>query len=214
MNKIKVMNEQSLKTKSTSGGWIRTSDGREILVSDDQSANVTSSWGEAGGTGTYGYIYDADGKSIGLNEDAYKAISGAGGADSLQYGKDLGINAGGTGTFGAIDDGSGGFIGLDEASYKSITDAGGAGGLKTYKLGTGEGELGWDSMKGKGGLALGVANTGLGLMNFLDSKKTAGIQRDLMKQQLASNAETMAQKRADRANINAAFNSGGQGLKI
>jgi hypothetical protein len=72
----------------------------------------------------------------------------------------------------------------------------------------------WTSMQGKGGLALGVANTGLGLMNFLNSKKTAGIQRDLMKQQLASNAETMAQKRADRANINAAFNSGGQGLKI
>ena len=69
--------------------------------------------------------------------------------------------------------------------------------------------LGWDSMKGKGGLALGGAQFGLGLAGFLDQKKTAKLQRDLMSQQLASNTETLANKRADRAHAQKVFSGGG-----
>lgn len=146
MNKIKVMHEQSLKTKSMSG------EDSMFLTNDQKVANWNA------------YV------------DAKRAVgqTGQGMADPSVFGLESG--------------------GLNPTTPTVNT--------------------GWDSMQGKGGLALGVANTGLGLMNFFDSKKTAKIQRDLMKQQLASNTETMAQKRADRANINAAFNSGGQGLKI
>lgn len=66
----------------------------------------------------------------------------------------------------------------------------------------------WGSMKGAGGVALGAANFGLGLAGFLDQKKTAKLQRGLMQQQLASNEETMANKREDRAHLKNVFGGG------
>jgi len=62
------------------------------------------------------------------------------------------------------------------------------------------------SMSGVGGLALGVGQLGLGLMSYLDNKKTADKQRALMDQQYANNDYAMRKTRADNQHILNVFN--------
>lgn len=176
----------------------------------DTANNVATPMNSGRGLGAdaFGYVQDGNGGFTELNKVEYDAINSAGGAGDLKYGQYLGDNAGGTGTFGYIQDGNGGMIGLDANAYNAIKDAGGAGDLKYGAIGESASDTGWDSMKGKGGLALGGLNFGLGLAGFLDQKKTAKLQRGLMQQQLASNTETMANKRADRAHIKSVFGGG------
>ena len=65
--------------------------------------------------------------------------------------------------------------------------------------------LGNWGMGGYGGAALGAGQLGLGLASFMDTRKTAGKQRELMDQQLQSNQYLMDKKRADAASLSRAF---------
>ena len=60
-------------------------------------------------------------------------------------------------------------------------------------------------MKGLGGTALGAGQLGLGVMGYLEDKKTAKLQRELMGQQVASNATTAQNRALDRASLKQAF---------
>ena len=51
-------------------------------------------------------------------------------------------------------------------------------------------ETGW-GMDGYGGVALGVGQLGLGIASFIDNQKTAEAQRDLLKQQISTNASEL-----------------------
>ena len=50
-----------------------------------------------------------------------------------------------------------------------------------------------------GNLGLGVGQLGLGLASYFENKKTADAQRKLLGQQYASNAEAIADRRANKA---------------
>jgi hypothetical protein len=63
-------------------------------------------------------------------------------------------------------------------------------------------------MGGYGGMALGVGQLGLGVMSYLDQKKTADKNRALMDQQLASNRELLETRRNRAKDISAAFGGG------
>lgn len=65
---------------------------------------------------------------------------------------------------------------------------------------------GGDLLKG----AMGVGQLGLGVASFLDQKKTAGKQRELMNQQIGQNKFLLDQARGRQADIGKAF--GGSGL--
>ena len=53
-------------------------------------------------------------------------------------------------------------------------------------------------MNGMGGVALGAGQLGLGLLGYLDNKKTSGLQRDLLQQQYNTNASELAHTQAAR----------------
>lgn len=65
---------------------------------------------------------------------------------------------------------------------------------------------GGDLLKG----AMGVGQLGLGVLSYLDQKKTAGKQRELMGQQIAQNKFLLDQAKGRQADISKAF--GGSGL--
>lgn len=52
---------------------------------------------------------------------------------------------------------------------------------------------------------LAVGQLGLGVASFLDSKKTAGLNRDLMNQNLANNAYLMKKGKEDSAHLTSVF---------
>ena len=60
-------------------------------------------------------------------------------------------------------------------------------------------------MDGYGGLALGVGNLGLGVASYLENKKTAELQRNLLEQKYGSNVEEMARKKRASSALNKAF---------
>ena len=63
------------------------------------------------------------------------------------------------------------------------------------------------SMDGMGGLALGAGNLAMGVASFLESKKTAGVQRDLLKENLADVRGERKHRTDARAALNEAFTS-------
>lgn len=65
---------------------------------------------------------------------------------------------------------------------------------------------GMDALKG----GLGLGQLGLGVMSFLDQKKTAKKQRGLMDQQMAQNSFLLNQAKGRQSDISKAF--GGSGL--
>ena len=70
-------------------------------------------------------------------------------------------------------------------------------------------KTGWDSMYGKGGLALGGLQAGVSLMGTLDAMKTAKLQRKLLGQQYETNNEKMSHWRDSNAGVVSAFTGGG-----
>jgi len=56
-----------------------------------------------------------------------------------------------------------------------------------------------------GKMGLGIGQLGLGFASYMDSKKTNQMNRKLMRQQYASNAESLANRRADRSNVLSVF---------
>ena len=70
-----------------------------------------------------------------------------------------------------------------------------------YNSGTGTGGVGdWDykDWGTAGNLGLGAGQLGLGLASYFDTAKTAKVQRNLLNQQYASNAEAIADRRANK----------------
>jgi hypothetical protein len=65
--------------------------------------------------------------------------------------------------------------------------------------------LGWNSMQGAGGLALGGVNSILSGLSYLDQRKTNKMKNALLGQQVASNQQTMDNIVADRAQVKSAF---------
>ena len=55
---------------------------------------------------------------------------------------------------------------------------------------------------------LGVANLGLGVAGYLDQRKTAGLQRDVLSQQLESNRGLLDTRKKRASDISATFGSG------
>ncbi len=60
-------------------------------------------------------------------------------------------------------------------------------------------------MNGVGGTALGAGQLGLGVMSYLENKKTAGKQRQLMDQQISNNAFVLSTAKKRQGDISAAF---------
>jgi len=75
---------------------------------------------------------------------------------------------------------------------------------KNYIGNTGN-KLDW-SMKGMGGTLLSAGQLGLGLLGYLDQRKTASKQRALMDQQLAANSYNMAKTKRDNEHMRQIFN--------
>lgn len=65
-------------------------------------------------------------------------------------------------------------------------------------------------MDGWGGFGLGAGQLGLGLMSYLDNKKTASAQRNLMNQQAKQNDYNYNKTIADNKHINQIFNPNNQ----
>lgn len=63
------------------------------------------------------------------------------------------------------------------------------------------------SVMDAGKLGLGIGQLGLGLAGYLDASKTAKKQRELMSQQIANNADLMANRKARNASIQKYFTS-------
>ena len=61
-------------------------------------------------------------------------------------------------------------------------------------------------MDGMGGVALGAGKLGLGLLGYLDNKKTAKLQRNLLQQQYDTNASELAHSQLARAAAEGGFN--------
>lgn len=57
----------------------------------------------------------------------------------------------------------------------------------------------WNNALKMGQLGLGAGQLGLGIMSYLDNKKTANIQRNLLNQQYNNNAELIADRKANKA---------------
>jgi hypothetical protein len=60
-----------------------------------------------------------------------------------------------------------------------------------------------------GGLGVGTAQLGLGIMNYLDSSKTNSMNRKVMQQQINTNNQLMADRTQRNADISKAFGSNG-----
>jgi hypothetical protein len=60
-----------------------------------------------------------------------------------------------------------------------------------------------------GGLGMGTAQLGLGIMNYLDSSKTNSMNRKVMQQQIDTNNQLMADRTQRNADISKAFGSNG-----
>jgi hypothetical protein len=60
-----------------------------------------------------------------------------------------------------------------------------------------------------GGLGMGTAQLGLGIMNYLDSSKTNSMNRKVMQQQINTNNQLMADRTQRNADISKAFGSNG-----
>ena len=117
-----------------------------------------------------------------------------------------------TGKYEAVD-ANGNFITADSAAGvpTSYTEAAGLGPTTTpiaQGVGIDADKYGWTSMSGLGGLALGGAQLGVGLLGTLDAMKTAKEQRKLLGQQYDTNVEKMAAWREGIDNVKTAFGSG------
>ena len=75
-----------------------------------------------------------------------------------------------------------------------------------YNGGIGSTSTDW-GMNGMGGVALGAGQLGLGLLGYLDNKKTAGLQRDLLQQQYNTNASELAHTQAARKAVEGGLGS-------
>ena len=64
-------------------------------------------------------------------------------------------------------------------------------------------------MNGMGGVALGAGQIGLGLLGYLDNKKTSGLQRNLLQQQYDTNASELAHTQAARKAVEGGFSNVG-----
>jgi hypothetical protein len=60
-----------------------------------------------------------------------------------------------------------------------------------------------------GGLGMGTAQLGLGVMNYLDSSKNNAMNRKVMQQQIDTNNQLMADRKQRNADITSAFGSNG-----
>lgn len=85
---------------------------------------------------------------------------------------------------------------------KAFGDIGGMPGQGTDSL---FGNLTSKDLANYGGLALGAGQLGLGVASFLENQQTAGKQRELLGQQIASNKQEMAHRAAARDALNTAF---------
>lgn len=70
-----------------------------------------------------------------------------------------------------------------------------------------EGKTNW-GMEGLGGTLVGAGNLALGLASYFENAKTAYKQRELLSQQIASNKETMDNRRKFVESIRSAFAGG------
>jgi hypothetical protein len=66
-----------------------------------------------------------------------------------------------------------------------------------YNGGIGSTSTDW-GLNGMGGTALGIGQLGLGLLGYLDNKKTSKLQRNLLQQQYDTNASELAHTQAAR----------------
>ena len=74
--------------------------------------------------------------------------------------------------------------------------------------GAGASSTDW-GMNGMGGVALGAGQLGLGLLGYLDNKKTSGLQRNLLQQQYDTNASELAHTQAARKAVEGGFSNVG-----
>jgi len=116
---------------------------------------------------------------------------------------DLSAASGGLGNYGTLTDSFGRTTDVGKGAFDAMADVGGPGEGFTLAKADTEG-TDW-GMEGYGGLALGAGNLGLGIASYLDNKKTADIQRNLLNQKYASNAESLADRRVSKAHLNKAF---------
>ena len=115
------------------------------------------------------------------------------------------------------DEGSGGLLPSSNRQHDSSRDA-----ANMLKYGTAEDQdvyfKGIDTqnkdnptdwgMEGYGGVALGAGQLGLGVMSYLENQKTAGKQRELMGQQIASNEFALGSAKDFKAALAKHFNQG------
>ena len=100
---------------------------------------------------------------------------------------------------------------VDALGNKTVaTDAIGNNGSITNGLGIAPRDTSHDWIKGmENGAAatagLGALNFGLGIASYMDTKKTAKMQRELMAGQIANNNELMATRKERAGNISGAF---------
>ncbi len=67
------------------------------------------------------------------------------------------------------------------------------------------GLMGGASLTDIGDVTMGLGQLGLGVASYLDTKKTAGKQREIMDQQIAANKYRLAKEQADSASLAKAF---------
>ena len=93
-------------------------------------------------------------------------------------------------------------IGDDGNIYSGLTDSVNAARVPAVETGfldkLGVGDWDYKDWGTAGNLGLGAGQLGLGLASYFDTAKTAKIQRNLLNQQYASNAEAIADRRANK----------------